>query len=245
MKKLVAILTVLLGISLTGCQSMNKESIKEGWGKFTEKVKFWDRDSDQYTITVTNITNGSYLTPLLVAGHADYQTRIFIYGKAASPELQAVAEVGDIEPLAAQFEAADAEVIENPAGDLLGPGESTTFNLSMENTRISLVSQILPTNDGFIALDNANLREGSQLLYAIDAGTEANDEQITGGAAPNTPGIPADPGGKANASAPGILGRSAEGSVERHPGISGGEGSALDPEVHGWSGAIASITISM
>lgn len=223
---------------------MTKEGFKEGWGKFTEKVKFWDRDSDQYTITVTNTSSGSYLTPLLVAGHADHQTRIFAYGKAASPELQAVAEGGDIEPLAAQFETAGAEVIRNPAGDLLGPGESTTFNLSKENTRISLVSKILPTNDGFIALDNANLREGAQFLYAIDAGTEGNDEQISGSAALNTAGIPADPGGKANADAPGISGRSAEGSVDRHPGITGGEGSALDPEIHGWSGAVASIEIS-
>lgn len=245
MKKLAVIFTVLLSLSLAGCQNMTKEGFKEGWGNFTEKVKFWDRDSDQYTITVTNNSSGTYLTPLLVAGHSDHQTRIFAYGKAASPELQAVAEGGNIEPLAAQFEAAGAEVIRNPAGGLLGPGESTTFSLSIENTRISLVSMILPTNDGFIALDNANLREGAQYLYAIDAGTEANDEQITGGGAPNTAGIPADPGGKANANAPGISRQSAEGSVDRHPGITGGEGSALDPEVHGWSGAIASIEISM
>lgn len=244
MKKLVVVLTVLISLSLAGCQGLNKESVKAGWGKLTDKVKFWDRDSDQYTVTVTNISSGSYLTPLLVAGHADHQTRIFTYGKSASPELQAAAEGGDIEPLAAQFEAAGAEVTKNPAGGLLGPGESTTFSLSMENTRISLISMILPTNDGFIALDNANLREGAQFLYAVDAGTEGNDEQISGGGAPNTPGIPADPSGKANAEAPGISGKSAEGSVDRHPGISGGEGSALDPEVHGWSGAIATVEIS-
>ena len=52
---------------------------------------------------------------------------------------------------------------------------------------------ILPTNDGFVAADSILIRGGTQELYAIDAGTEANDEQVTGGGAPNTPGIPADP----------------------------------------------------
>jgi len=103
----------------------------------------------------------------------------------------------------------------------------------------------LPTNDGFVALDNVLLRDGEQLLYAIDSGTEANDEQITGGGAPNTPGIPADPGGQANAEAPGIIGLSAEGVVDRHPGISGADGSALSSEDHGWSGPVVSVTVSI
>ncbi len=245
MNKFALIIVVLFSFTLSGCQNMSKEGFKEGFQNFTAKVKFWDKDSDQYTITVTNLSTGSYLTPLLVAGHSNSQTNMFAYGKAASPELQAVAEGGDIEPLAAQFKTAGAELIKNPAGDLLGPGESTTFNLAKTNTRISIVSMILPTNDGFIALDNANLREGAQFLYAIDAGTEANDEQITGGGTPNTPGIPTDPSGRADASAAGLSGVSAEGSVGRHSGITGGEGSALDPEVHGWNGAIASVEVSM
>ncbi len=240
MKRLVLILAVLLSASLVGCESVSKESFKNTMSK----MKFWDKDTNQYTITVTNVSSGSYLTPILAVGHSNLQTRMFAYGKAASPELQAVAEGGNFEELATQFESAGAEVIRNPAGDLLGPNELTTFKLSKDNTRISLITMILPTNDGFIALDNANLQIGSQLLYAIDAGTEANDEKITGGGAPNSPGIPADPSGTANVNAPGIAGVKAEGSVDRHLGIKGGEGSALDPEVHGWSGAIASVEVS-
>ncbi len=241
MKKFVLLLTILLSATLVGCQTINKDSFKST----VAKIKFWDKDSDQYTITVTNISSGSYLTPILAVGHNNLQTRMFAYDKAASPELQALAEGGDFEPLAAQFESAGAQVIKNPAGDLLGPGELTTFKLSKENTRISIIAMILPTNDGFVALDNANLHAGAQFLYAIDAGTEANDERITGGGAPNTPGIPADPSGTANMEAPGISGVSAEGSVDRHPGISAGEGSALDADVHGWNGAIASVEVSM
>jgi len=241
MKKLILILTVLMGVSLVGCGGFSNESFK----RTISKAKFWERNPDQYTITVTNISSGSYLTPILAVGHSDLQSRIFAYGKAASPELQAIAEGGNFEELAKQFKLVGAELVKNPAGDLLGPGELTTFQLSQEHTRISLIAMILPTNDGFVALDNANLHAGAQFLYAIDAGTEANDERITGGGAPNTPGIPADPSGVADTNAPGISGVTAEGSVERHAGIKGGEGSALDPEIHGWDGAIASIEVTM
>ncbi len=240
MKKITVLLTFLLSVSLAGCADFSMSSVKNS----VSKLKFWDKDSDQYTVTITNLTSGSYLTPILVVGHSDQQTRMFAFGKAASEEVQAVAEGGNFEALATQFEDAGAEVVENPAGDLLGPGEMTTLTLSKDNTRISLITMILPTNDGFIALDNANLHTGSQFLYALDAGTEGNDEQITGGGAPNTPGIPADPGGKANRNANGISGVKAEGAVDRHPGISGEAGSALDAEIHGWSGPIASIEIS-
>ena len=240
MKKITVLLTFLLSVSLAGCADFSMSTVKNSVGK----LKFWDKDPDQYTITVTNMTSGAYLTPILVVGHSDLQTSMFAFGKAASEEVQAVAEGGNIEPLATQFEDAGAEVVENPAGDLLGPGQKTTFTLSKVNTRISLITMILPTNDGFIALDNANLHTGSQFLYALDAGTEANDEQVTGGGEPNTPGIPADPGGKADRNAIGIPGVKVEGAVDRHPGISGEVGSALDPEIHGWSGPIALIEIS-
>ncbi len=245
MKKIAVLLTVLLSVSLVGCANFDKERVKSSVKGAVAKMKFWDKDADQYTVTITNLSTGTYLTPILAVGHSDTQAKMFAYGKAASPELQAAAEGGDIEALAAQFEAAGAEVVRNPAGDLLGPGELTTFNLSLDHTRISLISMMLPTNDGFVALDNAKLHVGAQYLYAIDAGTEANDERITGGGAPNTPGIPADPGGNANADASGIASAKAEGSVDRHPGIMGGEGSALDPEVHGWNGPIASVDVSM
>ena len=238
MKKVLLTAAILLSVSMVGC-----DRVKSAY----DKVKFWEKDkeSDAVQVTVTNTTPGSFLTPILAVGHGDEQGNMFEYGSAASAELQAVAEGGNIEPIAATFNATDSQIVKNPNGGLLGPGESTTFKIDPSYTRLSLIAMILPTNDGFVAANNIVIREGSQELYAIDAGTEANDEQITGGAAPNSPGIPADPGGEAVAEATGISSATIEGKVDRHPGISGGEGSALNPELHGWKGAVAVLAIEM
>lgn len=238
MKKVVLAIAVLMSMSMVGCERMKTTY---------DKVKFWDRNkmSDAVEVRVTNITSGAYLTPILAVGHDGEQSKMFEFGAAASTELQAIAEGGNIEPIAGTFDADSSQIVRDPHAGLLGPGESTTFKIAREHTRLSLIAMILPTNDGFVAADSILIREGTQELYAIDAGTEANDEQVTGGGAPNTPGIPADPSDQADKGATGIASASVEGKVDRHPGISGGEGSALNPEVHGWKGPVAILNISM
>ena len=227
MKKIVLLMAVVMSVSMVGCERMKG---------YYDKAKFWEKEdrSNAYEVTVTNISKGSYLTPILAVGHGDDQGGMFEFGSAASAELQAVAEGGNIEPIAETFNAKSSQIVRNPNGGLLGPGQSTTFKISNEYGRMSLIAMILPTNDGFVAANNIQLKAGKQELYPIDAGTEANDERITGGGAPNTPGIPAEPGGNFNAEATGIASASVEGKIDRHPGIIGGEGSALDPAVHGW-----------
>lgn len=238
MRNFLLTAAILLSVSMVGCDRMKSAY---------EKAKFWERGkrSDAVQVTVTNITPGAYLTQILAIGHDSDQRNMFEYGSAASAELQAVAEGGNVEPIAGTFNAADSQIVKDPNDGLLGPGESTTFKIDRRYTRLSLIAMILPTNDGFVAADNIMLREGTQELYAIDAGTEANDEQITGGGAPDTPGIPADPSGQATNGATGIASATIEGKVDRHPGISGGEGSALNPEIHGWKGAVAVLNIEM
>ncbi len=235
MKRFLVCLTVVLSIAVAGCERMKNVEWKV-WEKWTKK-------DDSTEVIITNLTEGAYITRVLVVGHAQREGAMFEYGSPASEQLQAVAEGGNVDPMLEIYETEGGQVVFAPDSGLIGPGESATVALAKEHTRISLVGMILPTNDGFIALDNSLLREGEQLLYAIDAGTEANDERITGGGAPNTPGIPADPGGQADNNAPGISGLAAEGSVERHPGISGADGSALSPQIHGWSGPVASVTV--
>ena len=64
------------------------------------------------------------------------------------------------------------------------------------NSVLSVVAMILPTNDGFIGLDNWQIptEAGVYTVYlnAYDAGTEANDE-LRGSGAPGEAGMPVPP----------------------------------------------------
>ncbi len=150
-------------------------------------------------IEITNLTRGSWFTPFLVTAHAD-SARLFTSGEPASANLQAMAEGGDIAGLAADVASLNATSVENPAGGLLAPGASTSANLNTDNapdnTRLSIVAMILPSNDGFMGLNAIEIpTEPGTYVYnvnAYDAGTEGNDE-ILGSGAPGEAGFPAPP----------------------------------------------------
>ncbi len=222
----------LASVFTTGCATYDKAKNKVSG--------LW---KDPISVTVTNLTDNVYLTPILVVGHGERDSAMFTEGQAASKALQAVAEGGSLSLMIAKFDG-EQQVIVNPADGLLGPGNSVSFELDESAQRFSLIAKILPTNDGFVAVDNAAVERGSINLFAYDAGTEANDESITGGGAPNTPGIPADPTGLGDALATGISGVTAEGIVQKHAGIQGGEGSAFTVANNAWSGPIATVTIT-
>lgn len=232
--------TVLVAL-LSGCDAADKNEFKRA----AAKLKFWEQPEPRFKISVVNLSTGSFFTPILAIGHPHYQTRIFSFGEPASEELTAIANDGNYDLLAQQFELTGDEVVRNPANDLLGPGETTEFTLAQSNAYITLVAMVLPTNDGLIALDSVNLTVGEHFLYVIDAGTEANNERIASAIDTDTSAIAADPGNQADLQALGIAGVVAEGSVQIHPGISGAKGSALNPNIHGWNGPIASVVISM
>ncbi len=236
MNKLIIGIVVAASAALAGCERMKDVE----W-------KVWEKlgRADDTEVVITNVTRHTFITPLLVIGHGARDANAFEYGAPASTAIQAMAEGGNIEPLAMLFEGKESQIEKDPHEGLLGPGESVTVMLDKDLTRISIFAMVLPTNDGFIALDNAVIRDGEQELYAADAGTEANDERVTGGGSPGVPGIPADPNGKADRLATGIAGVAAEGVIRRHAGISGAEGSALRPDTHGWSGPVASVSIAI
>ncbi len=219
-------------------------------GLFTGQVMAQD-----LTIHVTNLTHGSYFTPLLVAAH-DGNTHLFTEGDPASTALQAMAEGGDLSGLVTNLQALAADIDENPAGGLLAPGAGVDLMLTTQaaNTRLSLVAMILPTNDGFVGLDALELptTPGTYRywLNAYDAGTEVNDEIVNGGSTPGTPGIPADPGGQAGSGAGGMATSETNQRVHIHPGIVGdtdpaGGRSDLDPRVHRWLNPVAELTITV
>lgn len=207
-----------------------------------------------FSVEITNITHATYFTPLLVATH-DRDTQLFALSAPASPNLQAMAEGGDINGLVDDLTATGSAYVADPATGLLAPGASTeaVFDWPRRNHRfLSIVAMLLPTNDGFVGLDSLPIpkKKGTYTYYlhGYDAGTEANDEIITGGGAPGVPGIPADPGGNAGTGGVANVAADHNPTVHIHRGVTGdddplGGESDLDARVHTWQGPVAKLIL--
>jgi len=209
----------------------------------------------RYDVSVQNLTSADWFTPLLVAAHPE-EVSIFELGEPASDALERVAEIGDISAVQGALISAGADVVANPAGGLLGPGQTTSFTLDAHgprpHVRLSLVAMILPTNDGFVGLDSVRLPRGGQAathyLVGYDAGTEANDERRGTGAI-DQPGFPVPPPLEPTVGTGGSgVDAVEEGFVSVHRGVLGdadpaGGASDIDSRVHRWLNPIARVTI--
>jgi hypothetical protein len=210
----------------------------------------------QLDVEITNLTNGIWFTPFLVAAHPD-GSGIFTVGQPASANLQAMAEGGDISGLSTDLDGVGATIVENPAGGLLPPGMSAVANLDTDGTSnvlLTVVSMLLPTNDAFAALNAVTIPSDPgtyvYILPAYDAGTEANDELITGGGAPGAAGIPADPGGLAGTGGTGAAAADANSNVHIHRNTLGdtdanGGVSDLDSTVHRWLNPVVRVVVTV
>ena len=205
-------------------------------------------------VKVVNMMGESFFTPLLVSVHP-HDTVLFKTGVAASASLQAMAEGGDISSLSIELQNVGAVVSENPAGGLLAPGANTmtTLTSDAQNDSLSITAMILPTNDGFVALNNWKIptQAGTYVMQinAYDAGTEGNNEIVNGGGAVGVPGIPADPGGHAGTGASG-LNTQPEGFVHIHRGVLGdqdptGGVSDLSSTFHRWLNPVATVIVTV
>lgn len=135
----------------------------------------------RFEVSITNITKGQTFTPILVATHRK-GVQLFELGSEASHELEAVAESGDTGPLAAFLEGLpevnDVQVI----GGLLGPGQTAAVEVDARGPFrwVSVASMLIPTNDGFFALNGIKGPDGRErdvhFSPAYDAGTEVNEE---------------------------------------------------------------------
>lgn len=207
-----------------------------------------------FEISITNITRGQYFTPTIAAAH-DPAARMFELGTTASSELQAIAEGGDIQGMSDLLNSIGAQV--SSSNGLLAPGESVSLSLSntAPGSVLSLTAMLLPTNDGFVGIDSAYFPTGSgesRTLFArgYDAGTEANDE-LVGGGAPGVPGFPAPPpvvAGGTGTDGTGVP-TEAEGYVHVHPGVLGDLDSAggvsdINAAVHRWQNPVARVVIT-
>ena len=167
-------------------------------GLLISSTAAYSDDKDSYQVTITNITSSINFTPILVTSHRR-EIALFHAGSAASSDLTAIAEGGDTSGLAATL-ASNPDVIDiQRSGGLLGPGHSVTVTVSAAHgaKHISIAAMMLPTNDGFIALDSAKApRKGSTSFYSpgYDAGTEANDELCANIPGPTCGGTAFSPG---------------------------------------------------
>lgn len=193
----------------------------------------WADDGLAYKITITNLTPGQPLSPILAATHRP-GISFFQVGEAPSDELARMAEGGDADPLAAKLLATpgfrDAQVATT---GLTFPSNSTTMTVSAKRAtdHISIGAMLGATNDAFFAVRDAALPSGHQAITymadAYDAGSEINDELAS-----TVLGI----GGEGYS--PGSDG---EGFVSIHNGIHGI--ADADPAVLDWRNPVAKIVI--
>ena len=209
-----------------------------------------------FNVRIINLTNGIWYTPFLVAAHP-VGTSLFTTGQPASASLQAMAEGGDISGLVMDLQALGATIAENPAGGLLPPAMSANVDLNTDgnsNVLLSVVAMLLPTNDAFAGLNSISIPSypGTYVfdVPAYDAGTEANDELVTGGGAPGVAGIPADPGGLTGTGGTGAAAADANTNVHIHRNTLGDTDavagvSDLDSRVHRWLNPVVRVVVTV
>ena len=144
-------------------------------------------------VKITNLSAKVVLTPPIVAASKG-QITVFQLTETASVALEMLAEGGSTAELAMMFEEHNASVAQ--ATEAIPPGQTLTLYVyGNRYARISLASMILPTNDGFVALNSKRIKPygtTTAFLSAYDAGTEFNDEDCA-----NIPGPLTCGGGEA------------------------------------------------
>ena len=184
-------------------------------------------------VKITNLSAKIVLTPPVVAASKNI-IKVFRLTKPASEALEMLAEGGVTDELAAMFEDQGASVAQ--ASDPVLPGNTLIMHVyGNRYSRISVASMILPSNDGFVALNSKRIKPlgtTTAWLSAYDAGTEINDEYC--GNSGSIPGPLSCGGGEGYNPDPG------EGFVYPHPGTHG-ENDISAAEFN-WADPVAKVT---
>jgi Spondin_N len=196
-------------------------------GSSPNQDRTWD-------VTITNLTRpGSQpLSPPLFVVHSA-RADVWSVGEIATHPVAAIAEDANNAPAEAAF--AQLEGVSDVftgAGGPIPPGASRTYTVetSGQSSRLTVLTMLVNTNDGFTGLDSLHLRGHGETrsTMAYDAGSELNNEEIAfiPGPCCNHPFV-----------------RDPEGALIRmHEGITGrGD---LSPATYGWSGPVARIQVS-
>ncbi len=198
-----------------------------------------------YEVTITNRTMGQPLTPPALTTHSP-SVHVFQVGQRASVGVQQIAENGNLAPLMAALMAGkNVDDVVKGSGPVL-PGQSVTLRITAYPgaRRLSAVSMLVCTNDGFTGIDALRLPKFvgdwvSGNLAAYDAGTERNTEDFND----LVPPCPVMTGVTTTKPGTGMSNPAlAEGGrIWMHPGVAGV--SDLQPALHGWMGPVASIVV--
>jgi len=198
-----------------------------------------DHEGARFEVTITNLTRGQQFTPILVASHRS-NVRLFELGKPASAELAILAEEGNTAPLAAALAALPGTGHIVAGSGLTNPGASTTLVITGRRGFgfFSVAAMLIPTNDGFFAINGAALPRGNDTLTltapAYDSGSERNDELCA-----SIPGpLFTECGGSGGGAAPA---GEEEGYVHIHAGIHGIGN--LSAAARDWRNPVALITV--
>jgi len=217
------------------------------FGATAAQAATWD-------VSITNLTNGSHFTPLLMTAHA-HDAPLFEVGSSATAGLTLMAECGDLSMLETEigYMMGDTQTSINPAVGLLAPAANTMTTLDTTDTHLTVVAMVLPSNDAFVGLSQHIPSEAGTYTYyvnAYDAGTEANSEQLTSGCAAGMSGIPAAPSGGTGTNGTGVAGADTNTMIHVHRGVLGdtnatGGASDLNSTIHRWQNPVAKITVTV
>jgi sugar lactone lactonase YvrE len=248
---------VALGGTLLGGRALGTTALESGGQSGADAATQTQRSGDgtnEFLVTVTNLTPGQPFTPPLVALHQP-EVEVFSVGEPATDAVRELAENGNLDPLVERVgatpEVRAAAVGDAPLVPRADPGETgnpyyATLALSADEsaTHLTFLGMLVATNDGFVGLDTVELPAEvaeSRTLYAAayDAGTEQNTERFEDLVPPAQSLIQ---GGEATGGTTESDPEIAEDDVVRpHPGI-GGDGD-LSPEVYGWDGPVAAVHV--
>jgi len=219
-----------------------------------------------YRISITNVTSGQPMSPPIVATHKS-QGALWHVSDPASTGVREIAENGNNGPMLDDLrlrrirgsiydyqQLTSSPMLPGPLVPAGRPG-SATFPASVTGRiradlrtapRLSFVSMLVCTNDGFTGVDGVRLprkrgRSISVNAIAYETRTERNTE-VFADIMPPCQGLigPRSPSG-APGSATSNPSLAETGVIIPHGGITGG--AELDRSVHGWGNPVSKITI--